>query len=199
MLNGLCQVIPRGVMGGRYILMYRRCLQLARWKGGAGIPVVEAGFPSTLHSCPHVGTFVFFFIFFGSIDFPPSQWRENLKRFLIFGQIITYQWLSAKVHFKVLPQRARHLCSIDKPFRYKYQMIVAWNLLTLFFPQKFMLGILQWSMNMIQGPCHMEMKWLSPILPNYCRKERHLVTDFKGLTLCCALWCRIQIAKWNSW
>ena len=101
--------------------------------------------------------------------------------------------------YPILSEWDRHLCSIDKPFRYKYQMIVAWNLLTLFFPQKFMLGILQWSMNMIQGPCHMEMKWLSPIIPNYCRKERHLVTDFKVLTLCCALWCRIQIAKWNSW
>ena len=198
MLNGLCQVIPGGVMGARNILMYTT-LQLAWWKGGVGIPVVEAGFPSTLHFA-HMWLPSFFssyFFFYWEHRFPSFSTEGELKK--IFGQIITYRWLPAKVHFNVLPQRARHLCSIDKPFRYKYQMIVAWNLLTLFFPQKFMLGILQWSMNMIQGPCHMEMKWLSPILPNYCRKERHLVTDFKVLTLCCALWCRIQIAKWNSW
>ena len=69
-------------MGARNILMYRRCLQLARWKGGVGIPVVGAGFPSSLHSCPHVGAFVFvviFPIFFPCIASPPSQWRENQK------------------------------------------------------------------------------------------------------------------------
>ena len=84
MLNGLCQVIPRGVMGGCDILMYRRCLQLARWKDGARLPVVEAGFPSTLHSCPHVGAFVFFFIFlfFLKHRFPSFSMEGKLKRII---------------------------------------------------------------------------------------------------------------------
>ena len=84
MLNGLCQVIPRGVMGRRDILMYCRCLQLARWKGGAGCLWWRRVF-RRLCTVAHMWAPSFFssyFFFFWSIDFPPSQWREKLKRII---------------------------------------------------------------------------------------------------------------------
>ena len=84
MLNGLCQVIPRGVMGGCDILMYRRCLQLARWKGGARLPVVEAGFSVDSAQLPTCGRLRFFLhiSFFLEHRFPSFSMEGKIKRII---------------------------------------------------------------------------------------------------------------------
>ena len=53
-------------------------------KGWSRLPVVEAGFPSTLHSCPHVGAFVFFFIFLFFLEhrFPSFSMEGKMKRII---------------------------------------------------------------------------------------------------------------------
>ena len=80
---GSCQMISSGGDGSEEIISCT--ISAYSWPGERleYDPLwLEAVLAWLLHNCPHVGPFVFFFIFlfFCVIDSPPSQWRKMQKQ-----------------------------------------------------------------------------------------------------------------------